>query len=367
MYQRSNRSWFWCFLILLSIGASGNAFGDDTLPAPAPDETGMVPGDIVFGHMNTYPGHVGIYIGKWESLPEALRTKYSGLKEQILVRSRDVGLKSSFLVVDSDGGRGVRLTPIVEQFTDYLPKGAKGPNLKGALQWEGSQGGAVEWTGVPANDPRRWAIVEESLKAATAKVPYEDSHGQWQTTLIGGKEYSEMSGMDCIAMVHLVYYRGAQIDLDVSWAPWHDPGQLYSAAKSQQLIRSTVDLKPVFREAAIVGNWKLALRSKMPTNAIKLDGDYVVSLAIVDQNLSLTVLDEKSLTPLPDRTATPLPAGLEVTEAGELQIALTDPTYSAPYQSFDFRVKADGQMSIVASGADSDGPYEIRVTGDKIR
>lgn len=367
MFQSVCRSRLWCFLFLLLLGSGGIASADDPLPAPEADATGMVPGDIVFGNMNTYPGHVGVYIGKWENLPESLRTRYAGLKDQILVRSRDVGLKSSFLVVDSDGGRGVRLTSFVEQFTDYLPKGAKGPDLKGALKWESNRGGAVEWTGLATGDPRRWAIVEEAFKAATAKVPYEDSHGQWQTTIFGGREYSAMSGLDCIAMVHVVYSRGAQIDLDVSWAPWHDPGQLFSAAGSQQLLRTEVDLKPVFREAAIVGNWKLALRSTMPPSAIKLDGDYFVSLAIVGENLSLTVLDEKSLAPLPDRTATPLPAGLEVTEAGELQISLTDPTYSAPYQSFDFRVRADGAMSILARGADSEGPYEIRVTGNKIR
>ena len=30
-------------------------------------------------------------------------------------------------------------------------------------------------------------------------------------------------------------------------------------------------------------------------------------------------------------------------------------------------LQADGQLSVVASGSDNDGPYEIRVTGNKLR
>ena len=366
MSANSFRPGLWCCLLLISLIAGSNARGDDPLPEPVADVTGMVPGDIVFGNMNTYPGHVGIYIGKWELLPESIKTTYQNVYEQVLIRSRDEGLKSSFLVVDSDGGRGSRLTSFVEQFTGYLPKGANGPNLKGALEWESKKGGAVAWQGVPDNDPRRWKIVEESLKAAAAKVPYEDAHLQWQSTRFGGAEYSAMKGMDCISLIHVVYYRATEIDLDSSWAPFHDPGQLYEAAQAANALRST-DLKPVFTEAAIVGKWKLSLRSTTPASTVKMDGDYCVALGIDGENLLLIHLDEQSMQPLPDLSSTPLPVGLEVTESGELQISLSDPTYSAPYQSFDFRVKADGQLSVVASGSDNDGPYEIRVTGNKLR
>src|SRR5262245_413679 len=69
--------------------------------APTADETGMVPGDLVFGNQNTFPGHVGIYIGKWESLPESLRTKYAEAYENAIIYSSDEGLKKSFLVADA--------------------------------------------------------------------------------------------------------------------------------------------------------------------------------------------------------------------------------------------------------------------------
>jgi hypothetical protein len=61
----------------------------------------------------------------------------------MVVRSRDPGLKSSFLVVDFDGGRGTRLTPFVERFTEYLPKGAEASSREGVLHRESSNGAAV--------------------------------------------------------------------------------------------------------------------------------------------------------------------------------------------------------------------------------
>jgi hypothetical protein len=48
--------------------------------------------------------------------------------------------------------------------------------------------------------------VEESLKAAAARVPYDGSHRQWETTILGGREYKDMKGMNYIALVHIVYH-----------------------------------------------------------------------------------------------------------------------------------------------------------------
>lgn len=257
MTQKGGKWPAFAVFVLLATGLAaafaGAARAQTALPPPAADETGMVPGDLVLGHANTYPGHVGIYVGKWRRLPEPLRTAYAAVYDQILIRSQDIGLKYTYLAIDSDGGRGVRLVPLVEQFTDYLPKAAKAVDLKGARRFEGGMGGAVAWPELPGNDPRRWRIVEEALKAARAKVPYEDSHLQLTTTwLQSGAPYESMR-LDCTALVHVAYYRGAGISLDVSWAPWHDPAQLYAEAKAKNLFRAVIVYYP-FVDAAVLGD-----------------------------------------------------------------------------------------------------------------
>lgn len=91
-------------------------------PAPRADETGIVPGDIVSGNTTTYPGHVGIYIGKWKALPEPLQQKYSKVLEQTVLYSRNDAIKDSFLVADSYAP-AVRLRSFAEQFTAFFTGG----------------------------------------------------------------------------------------------------------------------------------------------------------------------------------------------------------------------------------------------------
>jgi len=336
------------------------------LPPPAADATGMVPGDIVFGNMNTYPGHVGIYVGKWEALPESLRAQYKQVFDQVLIRSRDPGLKDSFLVVDSDGGRGCRLASFVEQFTGYLPKGARSPNLKAALEWESKNGAAVRWQGVGDSDPRRWQIVEEALKAAAAKVPYDGSHGQWETTILGGNDYPKMSGLDCISLVHVVYHRAAGIDLDVSLKVWHEPGQLYGAAKQKGLLRKDTNLKPVLVEAAISGNWRMKIRTIKSGSDFKINGEFPVNLATAEEQLQLSLLDEKTLAPVPRTQPQSVPIKYRVADSGDVDIIITDREATAAYTKAEFRVNAKGQFQATLAGVDDDGPFELSIRGAKI-
>jgi hypothetical protein len=249
-------------------------------PSPAPPGPpaiagiGIAPGDILLGNIDNYPGHAGIFIGRWRDLPERVQQEYADVFNEVLIRSGDWGLADSYLVVDSMGD-GVRVRSFVEQFTGYRPTGARRVYLENAAQWESQTGAAVAWPGLADDDPRRWAIVAEALEAARARVPYESGrmievpfmddvdltvHDQWPTAMFGlydGVPYSQISvGLDCISLVHVVYWRGAGIDLDTSWAPWHTPEQIYSVAIERNLVRP-VDLSHARFDALTLGNWSV--------------------------------------------------------------------------------------------------------------
>lgn len=327
------------------------------------DETGMVPGDIVLGNMNTFPGHAGIYIGKWKRLPQRLQDQYAGVHEAIVIRSRDEGLKDTYLVVDSDGGRGVRVTPFVEQFTGYLPKGAKAPNLTAALQWESEKGGALQWESLAVDDERRWNIVEEALKAAAARVPYPTVHTQMETTFWNsGVPYEELDSMDCTGLVHVVYYRGAGIDVDVSWMPLHTPGQLYDQSESHHLRRAVL-LDPVWREAALLGVWDVSVRTVASGSDFKINADVTVAIRRPDKVVTAQALDPQTLEPAGKVS--------EVEEADKLQPtvdnALQLDEYGEDGAHQVLRIEAGGGLTYVSTGVDDDGPYELRATGTKRR
>ena len=86
--------------ILLLTLASLTAVLPAAEPAPQADEVGIVPGDIVLGNIANFPGHAGIYVGRWKDLPSSIRDRFEGVKEQVLLRSRDIGLAESFLVAE---------------------------------------------------------------------------------------------------------------------------------------------------------------------------------------------------------------------------------------------------------------------------
>src|SRR5205823_143212 len=85
------------------------------------DMTGMAPGDVVIDNIQSVsaPGHAGIYIGRWSLMPKNLQQAYARALAEADVRSGSPELLDSYLVVDSMPGRGVRVTPFVEQFTEY--------------------------------------------------------------------------------------------------------------------------------------------------------------------------------------------------------------------------------------------------------
>jgi hypothetical protein len=231
----------------------------------AADATGMHPGDVVIGNLTSAgPGHAGIYIGRWCLLPQDLQKTYAKALGEADVRGGSSQLLDSYLVIDSMPGRGARVTPFVEQFTDlHGGTNARFPNLikydlPGAIRWENNKGAAIRWKSLPDNDPRRWKIVEKALQLAYAHVPYDDKHGQLATTAMGEAVRRLSQGtlqLDCIAMCHYAYWQGAGIDLDVSFWPVHSPGQLYEHAVENGL-RRVPNLLPVLLDAAYLGLWK---------------------------------------------------------------------------------------------------------------
>ena len=242
--------------------------------AALPD-IGIAPGDIILGNMSHFPGHAGIFIGRWVDLPQGLQDEFADVLNAVLIRSGDWGLVDSYLVVDSMGGSGVMLRSFVEQFTGYLPTGRPRGNLEAANRWEGQSGGAIAWPDLPDNSPQRWAIVAEALEAARANVPYESgtsfniplygsvsAHMQWATTMrqSDNVSYADLEyGLDCIALVHIVYWRGAGIDLDTSILPWHTPDDLATTALMRGLYRD-VDLEPARFDAMTLGKWAITQR-----------------------------------------------------------------------------------------------------------
>lgn len=282
--RRTWRTWASAVVAVLWI-AAGNA-----LPARASGDfdIGIVPGDVVLGNIVHFPGHAGIYIGRWEELPADIRAEFADVFDAVLIRSRDYGLADSHLVVDAIGGRGTILRSLTEQFTGYLPNGAQAGKLAAALHWEAKTGGAIAWPGLGTDDPRRWAIVREALKAARANVPYEGSHFQFESTYfasverraewIDGIKDSEVaampydrieSGFDCITLVHVVYWRGARIDLDVSVKFWHTPEQLDQEARANGYYRAVL-FEDLFLDAAVRGKWKLKLTVEQMWDGLSL-------------------------------------------------------------------------------------------------
>lgn len=251
-----------------SVGSSGitdqTAVGSEIAPhrpAPLPG-IGIAPGDIVLGNMSYEPGHAGIFIGRWRDLPDYIQSRYSHVLSDVIVRSGDWGLVDSYLVVDSIA-EGVRLRSFTEQFTGYYPNNADSGILPDASQWESTSGGAIAWPGLSVDDPRRLAIVEEALQAAAAEIPYDLTFLQWASVF---EQYAEIPyerfdvGMDCITLVHVAYYRGAGIDLDTSWLPYHAPGQIYEEALTNGYFRP-VDLMHARHDALMTGRWRLSQTS----------------------------------------------------------------------------------------------------------
>jgi len=252
---------------------------------PMADATGMVPGDVVLGNLTEFPGHAGIYIGKWHRLPEPLRKSYKHLYNKGFISStRNELLKDSYLVVDSFRPN-VMIRPFVVQFTHYFHKG----KLKtiGALKWESDYGAAMKY--LDDGDMRRWRIVEEAFKMVDAGVMYPDIPRppppqfvrNYRQTAIEDAHLNDRYGthdMDCISMVYVAYWRGAQMKLDTTgeraglnlfllWRKWlgNKRLELYEGSSMLAPIAKTlvdvrqkrwhVDFKPVYVEAALIDMW----------------------------------------------------------------------------------------------------------------
>jgi len=362
--------------------------------AGGPFDIGILPGDVVLGNIANFPGHAGIFIGRWQDLPEALQARYADVYERVLIRSRDHGLADSYLVVDSIGGRGVTLRSFAEQFTGYLPNGAKRGSIKQALRFEASMGGAVAWPSLGKDDAKRWSIVEEALKAARARIPYDGSHAQaasmagygsrveWvdgiktRTRDVVDYDMMQKDGLDCITLVHVVYWRGAGIDLDVSWAPWHTPEQLHGTAKKAGYLRAVL-FEDVFTDAALLGKWEVELRvAEMWDDSIELPEKLVLWVGKDDQG-QVTVAQAGVDPAVPAGSAVPLPGRLVRSGSDTLtfeSINLSGGAEDGGTATMRFEIGADGTMTGAYEGIDppdSDGEgggrFKITFTAKKVR
>lgn len=373
--------------VALSLAATTSA------KAERPFDIGVLPGDVVLGNIAHFPGHAGVYIGRWADLPERLQRDYADVYERVLIRSRDHGLADSFLVVDSIGGRGVTLRSFTEQFTGYLPNGAAKGDLKKSLRWEASTGGAVAWPGLGVNDAKRWSIVEEALKAARARIPYDGTHLQRASTASFGSRvewvngiktretfnvtYEQMrkEGLDCITLVHVVYWRGAQIDLDVSWLPIHTPEQLHEEAKEKGYFRAVL-FEDVFLDAALRGKWELTLsivKSSDPDFADILPEKMDIWAGRTpDGAVTLDVSNKAGDAPAGDPFA--LPGKLVRTAADTLSFESVNLAGGDGTAVLSFEIGHDETLRGTYAGVDppdsageGGGPFAINIEGVKVR
>ncbi|WP_421786027.1 hypothetical protein [Hyphobacterium sp.] len=332
---------------------------DSRLLAQSP-ELGIYPGDIVIGNLTESrlgPGHAGIYIGRWRDLPDHLQEDYAAVLDRALIRSQDWGLIDSYLVIDSMPSGGVMVRSFVEQFTGYLVRRSQ-PRIEDAVIWEANTGGAIAWPGLANEDPRRWQIVEEALSAALHRVPYDDNHTQWATTRLFGYEgldYDQFDdGLDCIALIHIAYQRGADIDLDVSWAPWHTPAQIYDEAAENGYLRQ-VDLTFAQFEMLFQGVWRLD-QTDLHIDQTGAAGEHLRALLTLPSAEYRLWRDDNEFFFRFPADAQPLPdivralgwvSGLERLPDGSLLFSLRDPS-----GSFDLygTVDTDGEMRIEISG-----------------
>ena len=368
------------------------------VPPPAraggPFDIGIVPGDVVLGNIANFPGHAGVFIGRWQDLPQRIQADYADVYERVLIRSRDHGLADSYLVVDSIGGRGVTLRTFAEQFTGYLPNGALGGTIKKALHWEAKTGGAVAWPSLGTDDPRRWGIVEQALRAARARVPYDGSHTQWASTagyddriewIDGiktrtkdlGFEAMREDGLDCITLVHMAYWRGAEIDLDVSWLPIHTPDQLHATARDNGYFRAVL-FEDVFIDAALLGKWEIAPRlvEMWDDDPMQLPETFTLWLGRVDDGVM--TIDQQGGDPASGAgQVMPFPGTLVRSASDTLTFEsgnIHGNTDDGGSGFIRFEIGADGSMSGSFDGVDppdsngdGGGRYRFVFTGKKLR
>ena len=125
-----------CLVAVLWCQLAKAVFSAD--PVPQADETGMVPGDVVMGNLSGFPGHAGIYLGKWNKLPQRLQDAYKGIfndEDLAGTMSGNAELMDSYLIVDSYAPR-VAIRPLCEQFTGYtLLLGQEASEKQAGILW----------------------------------------------------------------------------------------------------------------------------------------------------------------------------------------------------------------------------------------
>ncbi len=204
-------------------------------------------------------------------------------------------------------------------------------------------------------------VVEQALKAVQARVAYDDSHMQTETLALfkssPSTPFKEMGALDCIAFVHVVYMRGAALDLDVSWLPYHAPDQLLAFAQENNLARRA-NLEAVFADAAIKGLWSVTLKTEVPDDDFGINGTFPIWMELRDGKPHIGLL-EGDVSTLPLTELHGFKQNVQRAGKGLKFVETDDGT------TLELEIGADGKLRGAAHGTDNDGPFRISIAGEK--
>lgn len=114
------------------------------------------------------------------------------------------------------------------------------------------------------------------------------------------------------------------------------------------------------------GRWQLSLRTIKSGSEFQLNGDglFDVKGDMKNSLIHMIMLDPRTEEPLFE--ASPKPAAFVVKEETRDEIVIVPADAGKGVERCDIVITRDGSVRATITGTDSDGPYELRLTGSKI-
>ena len=167
-----------------------------------------------------------------------------------------------------------------------------------------------------------------------------------------------MPGLDCTAFVHIVYWRGAKIDLDVSWLPIHLPKDLFESIGGAHRARK-VNFEPIALDTLVTGAWLFTVKITDAKGKVSKFEDVPIWLHIDDGRIFYADIGPTFDAPM-----------------GELKPFLG--TFQRDDEKLFFEQREPKQLLYVAidkpfeikgtvEGYDDDGEYRWDISGEKRR